>query len=322
MYTRGISTLLAIALLVPSAALAQEDGMAPTTEPVVETPTTITPTPTNVEIKPIRLELKRGEDLLKPEEGWSFGESNPQLSSPGKGGNQGRIAPTTTRPVLPEDRMLRRASGTPAIPEGTKDMIERREAARERIGTGTAPLDGKIRDRAEEAKTRLAEARAEQMKDFVRKTITRMRAAVERLSKLADRIDSRMEKIEAAQEAAKNASSTNSGGGVGKVNVQDISICLRCTGRARAALEEAKAALTEAEASFASYVPQAPEDGGNTPGALARPQPGMGQPSPMRDDLKRADAAIREAHKALIEAVASMRILPTVNKASDGTSGE
>jgi DNA repair exonuclease SbcCD ATPase subunit len=200
-------------------------------------------------------------------------------------------------------------------------MIERREAVRERIGTGTAPLDGKIRERVEEAKTRLAEARAEQMKDFVRKTIARMRAAIERLSKLADRIDSRMKKLEAAQQEAKNALSTSSEGR-GKVSVQDLSLCFKCTARARAAIDEAKAALAEAEAKFASYTPPTPADDEHVPGTPTRPQPGLGQPSPIREDLKKAEAAIRTAHRALVEAIASMRNIPVAAKASDVTSSQ
>lgn len=282
-HTRGLTTLLALALLAPSAAFAQEGGTAPNTEPVVETPATIAPAP--------------------------------------KGMGVGRIAPTTTRSIPPEDRMLRRASGTPAIPLEAKDMIERREAVRERIGTGTAPLDGKIRERVEEAKTRLAEARAEQMKDFVRKTIARMRAAIERLSKLADRIDSRMKKLEAAQQEAKNALSTSSEGR-GKVSVQDLSLCFKCTARARAAIDEAKAALAEAEAKFASYTPPTPADDEHVPGTPTRPQPGLGQPSPIREDLKKAEAAIRTAHRALVEAIASMRNIPVAAKASDVTSSQ
>jgi cellobiose-specific phosphotransferase system component IIA len=191
------------------------------------------------------------------------------------------------------------------MPTKAREILERREEARTE-GTSTLPGEGRIQQRVEAAKERINEARKEQMKEFVRKTIARMRAAIERLTKIADRIESRISKIEQLQNARANASTTSSGGGVGKVNVQDISFMKNSLTVARTQIEKAKAALAEAEAGFSSYVPPSTEATLSATGTPIRPQPGMGQTSPMRESLKKAEAAIRAAHKALTEAVGSM----------------
>lgn len=299
---RGISALLALSVLAPSIALAQDGSAAgaAATEPVVETTTTVAPVPTNVNVRPTRIEMGREIGAPKPQEGRPFGEPSSQVPPPGKSMVAGKIIPTTTQPL--RDPMIRRASGTPPISPAVRQQLQGREG----LASGT-PQGERLRERMDSARERMAEARKEQMKEFVRKTIARMRAAIERLSKLADRIDSRMEKLRAARENANNASSTGSG-------ELGNRLCTKCTEVARQKIDEAKAALAEAEAGFASYVPPTGESATGTP---TRPQPGMGQPSPMREQLKKAEVAIREAHKALTEAIASMRILPTVNKASD-----
>lgn len=316
-HSRGIRTLLALALLVPSITAAQDGGaVAQTSEtPVVsQTEVTGTPNPTNTDTRPIRPELiRRGDGVPKPEDSWSFGESNPQISPPVKGVNTTRLTPTTTRPI--DDRMLRRASGTPPIPAAAQERLERREG----MASGTLPANGQIRERMEEARARMAEARQEQMKEFVRKTIARMRAAIERLSKLAGRIESRIQKMESAASERPNTAATSSMGS-GKTVLLDFPLVKGKLTEAKNKIEEAKAALAEAESQFASYVPPEPTLGEN--GQPTRPQPGMGQPSPLRDALKKAEGAIKSAHKALTETVASMRILPTVNKAAEESSSQ
>ncbi len=175
----------------------------------------------------------------------------------------------------------RAGTGTASLSPQAREMMEKRDRVLGTTpGASGRPLPGQMEERKTAAADRLNAGLLARAKEFVRVTVTRMRAAIDRLVKIGDRIDSRIAKEEA--------------------NGKDISQARAAMATARGEIEQAKAALQNAESLFDSYVPPALSSSTGTP---ERVQPGMGQPSPMRDVLKQADVAIRAAHKALTDAV-------------------
>lgn len=233
----------------------------------------------------------------------------PPLTRPATHAESGLLTPDATRPVplrngppkeLREEIGVRMATSS-QIPERLRERIEDRD----RMGTDTRPLNDRARERVEQAREQFQDARKEQMKEFVRKTIARMRAAIERLTKIADRIDSRIAKMEAAHATRMNASTTPSTGNGSESNARDFSLMKSRLAFAREQLKNARASLDKAEAYFNAYVPPEPSVATGTP--PQRPQPGIGQPSPLRSALKNAEESIRAAHQALIDVVDSAK---------------
>jgi hypothetical protein len=189
-----------------------------------------------------------------------------------------------------------RASTTRPLPPPLKDMLEKRDKMIDASTTG--PVTPEMRARMENARDNMGKERDAQMKEFARKTLLRLRAATDRLSKLADRVDSRILKQ--------------------KQSGSDTSRAEQAAVDAHAKVEKAKLAITEAESLFTDYVP--PQHSDSSASGTQMRQPGTGQPSPLRDAFKKADQALRDAQKSLNDAVAALR--PKTDGTHIGSSTE
>lgn len=125
--------------------------------------------------------------------------------------------------------------------------------------------------------------------------ITRLKAAVERFTKIADRIDSRILKL--------------------KGNGVDTSKAESNVAIARTKITEATAAVAAAEASITSAVASA--NASETSSTTAPVDSGK----PVREALQKARAAVEEAHKALVNAVESLRANVKVEVHATTTEG-
>ncbi len=248
-----VSKTLAIAigamLTIPASAFAE--GVSATTTSVDAAPTTVTTTPAQTPVKP----------PLPP---------RPLLRSTTTSG-------TRTLPL----RMM--ASGTKPLSKEIEARMQDREQRQDCIGEGsttdcTAAMQNREQRQAA-ARQRMEEKRSEIFKRVSEQMWKRMEAAIERLSKLSDRVDSRIQKL--------------------KEKGVDITKPEALISAARTKLTEAKAAVDAAKQ----------EVGGAT--ALADTSALNTKPDdagkPVRESLGKARDAIFAAHKSLVSAVASLK---------------
>lgn len=216
---------------------------------------------------------------------WSFGESRPTVIHEGAGA--GRESPT-----LPKKPMIRESPSRPSMGktaadqdgDGKPDIVAPRDAASglptgKRLMNASGTMPEKTQERMQEAKEKMAERIQDRMQDFAKKTIARMRAAVDRLAKLIERIESRLAKM------AENGKS--------------IDKATPLLAKAKASLGEARAELKLAEEAIASAAVS------GVAGSSTRP---TNQPGAVKEHLKKAEAAIRAAHKAIADAVGAIRV--------------
>jgi hypothetical protein len=133
--------------------------------------------------------------------------------------------------------------------------------------------------RMEEARRQMQEKRSKILKRFAEMMIKRMNAAIDRLTKLADRLDSRIAKEKAR---GVNTSAT------------EASLAL-----ARTKLADARTAVGVAEAAVAGAIASA-----DTSASSTKP---VDVGKPVREALNKAKDAVFAAHKALVQAVASLK---------------
>lgn len=229
---------------------------------------------------------------------YSFGASNPQ-TPPGAAG-AGMVAPPKPVPlresptrqgvVAPRDvatgqssgkRMM--ASGTRPLPPKMEERMEKRDEMKANIEVRRGEMEEKreqMEERHEEMKEKIKERRGEMLKRMSTQMITRMKAAIERFTKLSDRVDSRIAKLK-----EKGVSTATA-----EANIAIV----------RTKILEAKAAVSLAEASIASAVTvaNAGEASSSTPVDAGKP---------VRDALQKARTAVVDAHKALVTALTSLK---------------
>ena len=191
--------------------------------------------------------------------------------------------PDKERPVMTRTM----ASGTRPIPAAMEKRIEAREAQPPRptctredgtIASGTDCMTVRAEQRTE-VRERIQARRAEILHSLTTLMVKRLNAAIERELKLADRIDSRIAKLKENQIVTTEA---------------EAKILL-----ARTKISEAKVAVAAAEAKIAEIVAAA-----NT-SAVAAAEADFGKP--VRDEMNKAKEAIFAAHKALVDAVVSLK---------------
>ncbi len=180
------------------------------------------------------------------------------------------------------------ASGTKQLPPRLEEQIERREERRERmINSSTSQKcitgdDGQTKclgdDRKEEMREKMTEKRGEILKRMSEKAIERMEAAIERLTKLTERLNSRITKLK-----EKGVDTTTA----------EAKIII-----AKSKLTDAKTAVENAKGLVATAIL-------NANSATSTNQGDHGKP--IREALAKAKEAIMNAHKALVEAVASLQ---------------
>jgi phosphoglycolate phosphatase-like HAD superfamily hydrolase len=235
----------------------------------------------------------------------SLGESSSEGSSAGEGemrrrqmlresptkpsiGNL-RESPTRQNLIAPRDsasgqatgkRMM--ASGTRPLPPKMEERMEKRDERREQMmASGTAAMERREErkegreDRRDERQDRRQDRREEILKRMATQMVTVMEAAIDRFTKLADRLDSRIAKL---KEKGVNTATAEA----------NLAI-------ARTKITEATTAVALAKGNIASAVATAAS---STTGDAGKP---------VRESLQKARESVDAARKALLTAVASLK---------------
>lgn len=199
---------------------------------------------------------------------------------------------TTTRPALPIRGL---ASSTKPLPKDIEERIQNREQARDCINGGST-TDCALQngdERRAEARARMEEKRSEILKHVAEQVFGRMGAAIERLSKLGDRVDSRIAKL---KEQGVDTSKSEELMKTTRTKIAEASTALD------AAKQEIDAAALLADASASSTKPV---DAGK----------------PVRESLEKARTAVVAAHKALVAAVESLKASAALRENVPGKGG-
>ena len=232
---------------------------------------------------------------------WSFGASNPTTVSSG-GSGSGRVVPLTSSTTHPDERRMhqplmikKEMHGATSTHEegvrGPRDVATGQSSGRRMMASGTKPLSPKMEERMEKRDQKMAsgtermdehrgkkeERRGEVMKRMATHMVTKMQAAIDRFTKIADRLDSRVAKLKAK--------------GVNTANAE-ILIAL-----ARAKTTEAMVSLSIAKTQIGSMVVSASTTDSTSNGVGGA----------VRDSMQKTRDAIEAAHKALVEATKSLR---------------
>ena len=237
------ASILGMFMMIPSLALAEE---------VSTGASAITPPPA----PPVTVD------------GYSFGESHPQ-TPPGTG-MTGMEAPP--KPVLIRESPTKQNSGA------LRDSASGQATGKRMMASGTPMSDErreKMEARKEEMREKMEERRSEMLERMSTQMITKLKAAVERFTKLGDRVDSRIAKM--------------------KEKGIDTTTAVANMVVARAKIAAASTAIASAESSIAAAV-----------AAIEETPTGDGIKN-VRSSLQVARTAIGEAHKALVAAISSLR---------------
>lgn len=181
-------------------------------------------------------------------------------------------------------------------------VLEKRETMMEKRASSSAARE----ERREEAREQLLEKRFEIMKRFIAQQVHRMEAMIERLTKIADRLASRIQKLKER--------------GVDTVKTEELLAIARTKlNDARTALAAAK---TEAEVAASARVAVGDVDGDGK-SDIAIEEEGVQAQKPadagkgVRTALQKARDAVRAAHRALVDAIASLNAgVKTTSKAT------
>jgi vacuolar-type H+-ATPase subunit D/Vma8 len=179
-----------------------------------------------------------------------------------------------------ETRNKMMASGTKPMPAGMENRQENRDEMRDKLMQRASTTQGNMQERRDEMKEKMQERKSEILKRHAANMVRQMRAAIGRISKLADRVDSRIAKMK-ERGADTSAAETN------------IAI-------ARTKITEASAAVKLAEDAIAGAVVAADVSASSTAPAS---DPGKA----VREALNKAKEAMFAAHKALVEAIKSLK---------------
>lgn len=192
-----------------------------------------------------------------------------------------RIATTTHQGAALPLRTM--ASGTKPLPKELEERMQNRDKMKDCIsqnGTlGTTTDCIGQGERQADARERMQEKRSEILKHMSEQMFKRMEAAIERLTKLSDRVDSRIQKLK-----EQGVDTTKSEALIKTTRVK----ITEATTAVEAAKQEMEGAATLADTSASSTKPV---DAGKK----------------VRDQLEKARVAITAAHKSLVAAVESLK---------------
>lgn len=197
---------------------------------------------------------------------------------------QGVVSPRDTASGLPTGKRQPAsaaitASGTKPLSPGMEKRLENRDGMRDKLADRASTTRENVQERRDEMKEKMQEKRSEILKRHATNMVRHMRAAIGRISKLADRMDSRIAKM---KERGVDTSKPEA----------NIAI-------ARTKITEASAAVKLAEDAIAGAVIAADANASSTVSA----DPGKA----VREALNKAKEAIFAAHKALVEAIKSLK---------------
>ncbi len=278
--------VLAMLLVSPFITLAEEAAVTGSGSAEVTTGTTATPPAAGIQI-----------------DSWSLGASNPQM--PPSTSGSGMVAPRDPatgqssgkrqhQPVMVRKEMAgassTRAEGVKAprdvatgqssgrmMASGTKPLLpkmeERMEKRDQKMASGTERMEEKM----EERKEKMEERRGEIIKRMATHMATKMQAAIERFTKIADRLDSRVAKLKEKGVVTTTAEA-------------NIAI-------ARTKISEATVSLSLAKSQIGTIAVSA---------STTDPATG-GVGGAVRESMQKARVALEAAHKALVEAIKSLR---------------
>lgn len=217
-----------------------------------------------------------------------------------------RNATTSRLNTLPPKMPLRvMASGTQPLPKELEERMKEREQKRDCIsqsGVASTTTDcaqegmENREERQAEARERIAEKRSEILKHISEQMFRRMEAAIERYTKLSDRVDSRIQKLKEQ--------------GVNTAKSEEL---IKIT---RAKIAEAKTAVEAAK--------QEVEDAATLADTRASSTKPIDAGKRVRENLEKARIAITAAHKALVSAIESLKASSALREniqAGDGHTG-
>ena len=203
----------------------------------------------------------------------------------------GKRTMATNTKMMPAGMDLRNkmmASGTKPLPRGMEERMENRDDMRARMMNG-----GSSEKRGAEMREKMMERRGEILKRIADKMIVRLNAAVDRLTKLADRADSRIAKL--------------------KERGADMSKAEANIAITRTKITEAKAAINAALGTLDTAVIQA-----NVSASTTKPSdPGK----IVRTSLQKARESVFAAHKALVTAIASIKATGGLGEGRENATG-
>lgn len=208
-------------------------------------------------------------------------------------------APVIIRKELDKSTPLlgRTASGTKPMSPEMENRLENRDEMRDKLVQRASTTQSNREERRDEMREKMQERKSEILKRHATNMVRQMRAAIGRISKLADRMDSRIAKM---KERGADTSQAEA----------NIAI-------ARTKITEASAAVKLAEDAIASAVVAADVSASST----SPSDPGKA----VREALNKAKEAVFAAHKALVEAIKSLKgiridVVATTTASTDATT--
>lgn len=257
--SRSLTIAICVALLIPASVFAEE-----VTNSTVSSGTTSTTDGTSITLPPVK--------PLPPK---------PIL-------NQRNATTSGTKALLQKAPLRVMASGTPPLPKELEERMKEREQKRDCIsqtGASSTTTDciregmENREERRAEARERMEEKRSEILKHLSEQMFKRMEAAIERYTKLSDRVDSRIQKLK-----EKGVDTTKSESLVATT---------------RTKIAEAKAAVETARQEVEGAATLADDSASSTKPIDAGKR--------VRENLEEARVAITAAHKALVSAIESLK---------------
>ncbi len=238
-------------------------GASATTDTTITTGTTVSGLPT---------EKRQHQPVM------IIRESPTRRESPSKaslGTTREITAPRDTASGQATGKRVLMGTGTKPLPAGMEKRMENRDEIRGDMMKNGSSTNG----RGEEMREKMKERRGEILKRMAHQMVERMNAAIERLSKLADRVDSRIAKLK------------QKGVDTGKA---EASIVI-----ARTKIADAKAAVVVAVSAVEGASVQADASASSTTVVDAG--------KPVREALEKARIAVVAAHKALVDAIEALK---------------
>lgn len=184
------------------------------------------------------------------------------------------------------------AQNAPVPPRAPRDASDMPQVRRDGAIQGSTTTRA---ERREEMQEKMAERRSEILKRIAERMIKHLELAIERMEKIAERVDSRIAKL---KERGVNTAASEA---------------LLTTAREK--ITAAKTAVANAKAEMANALAVADVDADGD-GKMDKVDPGK----KVRDFLATARNAVKDAHRALVEAIKSLKSSAELRGVNTGTT--